>query len=361
MLVFQAGGSALKQKIKSDYGFRDVPPSVENAANLQNSYIATYTGSSGKPYHRFVLKNDEGEIFDYRLHKKVSAGDLQNADFWLSEEEWKGLIGKNYSFEFTPISQLKISLNDEPKKQKETVKKSKETASSQEIVAAFENEIRDRPLHHKYYEYLAEIVESREKFSEILGKYRGLWSHIEDAAREFDLDPVLVCAIIYAESVLGKHMESSADAYGYMQVKKSTAQFMEGTFGDKFSQEDVENFKESKENIRFGSCYFRMMLDQFGQPDLASLAYNAGPGAAEKKLKGQRGFVSDNYIYVQAVYTYYKFFKSFDLGNASLPVVNTDYYYQLALSEFNNNLAGSKSDTYLSGFDFKKDASYKSP
>jgi len=50
-----------------------------------------------------------------------------------------------------------------------------------------------------------------------------LSSVINNRAKEFDIDPVFVTAIIYAESNFYKYAKSSAGAKGYMQIQEESA------------------------------------------------------------------------------------------------------------------------------------------
>jgi soluble lytic murein transglycosylase-like protein len=86
-------------------------------------------------------------------------------------------------------------------------------------------------------------------------------------ASQFRLDEALVRAVIRAESNYNPQAVSSKGAMGMMQLIPETARLMQ-----------VSDPMNPEENIRGGSRYLRMMLDQFeGNLELALAAYNAGP------------------------------------------------------------------------------------
>jgi hypothetical protein len=89
------------------------------------------------------------------------------------------------------------------------------------------------------------------------------------AAREFDVDPALVRAVIHAESAFNKKAISPAGAQGLMQLMPATAREL-----------GVNNAMSATDNIRGGVHYLAKMLQRFkGDISLATAAYNAGPGA----------------------------------------------------------------------------------
>jgi soluble lytic murein transglycosylase-like protein len=91
-------------------------------------------------------------------------------------------------------------------------------------------------------------------------------------AAAFRLEEALVRAVIKAESGYNSRAVSNKGALGLMQLMPDTAKLMK--VGDPL---DVE------ENIRGGSRYLRLMLDEFnGDLDLALAAYNAGPNAVRR-------------------------------------------------------------------------------
>lgn len=95
---------------------------------------------------------------------------------------------------------------------------------------------------------------------------------IRAAAREHDVDPALVRAVIHAESAFNPKALSPKGAQGLMQLMPGTARDLE-----------VGNAMDAGENIRGGVQYLAWMLKRFDDDvTLATAAYNAGPGAVER-------------------------------------------------------------------------------
>lgn len=91
---------------------------------------------------------------------------------------------------------------------------------------------------------------------------------IARSAKAFNLDEALIKAVIKVESNYNPKAVSSKGAQGMMQLIPATAREMQ--VSDPFNP---------AENIRGGSRYLRLMLDQFDDDlELALAAYNAGPG-----------------------------------------------------------------------------------
>lgn len=101
------------------------------------------------------------------------------------------------------------------------------------------------------------------------GRYE---TEIKTAAREHDVDPALVRAVIHAESAYIEKALSPAGAQGLMQLMPETAQ-----------EVGVQNAMVAADNIRGGVTYLARMLERFeGDTRLATAAYNAGPGTVSR-------------------------------------------------------------------------------
>lgn len=95
---------------------------------------------------------------------------------------------------------------------------------------------------------------------------------INSAAKKYRVDPALVRAVIHAESAFRPGARSKKGAMGLMQLMPSTAQDM-----------GVSNVLAPEENIFGGVRYLAWLLEQNqGNTQLATAAYNAGPGAVKR-------------------------------------------------------------------------------
>jgi soluble lytic murein transglycosylase len=93
-------------------------------------------------------------------------------------------------------------------------------------------------------------------------------------ARNYDLDPALLAAVIYQESKFRADAKSSSGAIGLMQLRPDTAEGIAiRTGGARFRVSDLYN---PEINVRYGSWYLRHLLDKYGDEKDALAAYNAG-------------------------------------------------------------------------------------
>jgi soluble lytic murein transglycosylase len=93
-------------------------------------------------------------------------------------------------------------------------------------------------------------------------------------ARNYDLDPALLAAVIYQESKFRADAKSSSGAIGLMQLRPQTAEGIAiRTGGTNFQVSDLYN---PEINVRYGSWYLRHLLDRYGDEKDALAAYNAG-------------------------------------------------------------------------------------
>lgn len=110
------------------------------------------------------------------------------------------------------------------------------------------------------------------------GAHRSRTPHgelIVAAAREHDIDPALLQAIISIESADNPNARSPVGARGLMQVMPAT--------GRRFGVADEMRLHEPETNIRAASRYLKTLQGLFGNDlRLVLAAYNAGEGAVQR-------------------------------------------------------------------------------
>jgi len=120
---------------------------------------------------------------------------------------------------------------------------------------------------------------------------------IRQQAREKNVDPALIAAVIYEESRF-RDQTSHAGARGLMQITPETADAIaKHSGGVRFKQSDLA---EPQINISYGAYYLRLLIDHYdGNETLAIAAYNAGIGNVDKwvaEAGGPGGFRSAEHI-----------------------------------------------------------------
>lgn len=133
----------------------------------------------------------------------------------------------------------------------------------------------------------------------------------EDKAKEHDIDPDLVKAVIKAESNWEPDAISSKGAIGLMQLMPSTALYM-----------GVGNPLDPIENVDGGIRYLKYLIKKFnGDISLALAAYNAGPSRVERFRNIPP--ISETITYVRKVMNTYSGNKGRDL-NADFRKIKTE-------------------------------------
>jgi len=118
--------------------------------------------------------------------------------------------------------------------------------------------------------------------------------HIEHAAKQHNLDPKLLRAIVDTESAFDPKAYSKAGAVGLMQLMPKTANGL-----------GVNDSWNPKENIQGGALLLRQLLDKFNQNIQLSLAaYNAGENAVIRAGNAIPNF-PETQRYVQKVISRY--------------------------------------------------------
>ncbi len=120
---------------------------------------------------------------------------------------------------------------------------------------------------------------------------------IHRAAKEFDVDPHLIKAVIIAESSFDPNAVSTSGAQGLMQLMPSTADDM-----------NVNDPFDPEENIFGGTKYLSILLKRFNQDKKRALAaYNVGPTVVSNHDSVPP--IPQTERFVERVLKYYKEFK----------------------------------------------------
>jgi soluble lytic murein transglycosylase-like protein len=132
---------------------------------------------------------------------------------------------------------------------------------------------------------------------------------ISQCSYRYNVDPLLIKAIIRAESGFDCFAQSGKGALGLMQLMPGTARDL-----------NVANPFDPRANIDGGTRYFREMLDTFnGNIPLSLAAYNAGPNLV--KRTNRIPDIPETVEYVQRVLQHYKAYRGLNgYGRQSVPV-----------------------------------------
>ena len=119
-------------------------------------------------------------------------------------------------------------------------------------------------------------------------------------ARNYQLDPALLAAVIYQESKFRSDARSDSGAIGLMQLQPETAKGIAiRTGGSRFQTSDLYN---PEINVRYGSWYLRHLLDKYDDEKTALAAYNAGQrNVDEWRAQGKEIQFSETREYVDRV------------------------------------------------------------
>jgi peptidoglycan lytic transglycosylase len=119
-------------------------------------------------------------------------------------------------------------------------------------------------------------------------------------ARNYQLDPALLAAVIHQESKFRSDAKSGSGAIGLMQLQPETAKGIAiRTGGSRFQTNDLY---DPEINVRYGSWYLRHLLDKYDDERTALAAYNAGQrNVDEWRAQGKEIQFSETREYVDRV------------------------------------------------------------
>ncbi len=203
-------------------------------------------------------------LFDMQLSANLS----KSSHFGIAEMIYEKLTGEKLSGDSAAAENKSIDVPKKPVEQKkENISKINKTNLSNYSINVFD----------------------------VIDKYDSI---IQSSAEKENVDPVLIKAIIAAESNGNPKAVSKAKAKGLMQLIDGTAKSM-----------GVKNVFNPADNINGGTKYFGSLMDKYGgNIELALAAYNAGPGAVDK-FSGIPPY-KETKNYVNRVLNYYSIMKS---------------------------------------------------
>ena len=111
--------------------------------------------------------------------------------------------------------------------------------------------------------------------------------YVEKYAKEYNIDPLLIYAIIKAESNFNNDAVSSKGAAGLMQHMDETAE--EVATNESIEYVSNDSLHDPETNIRIGVEYFADLIAIFQNEAISLAAYNAGMGTVQ-------GWIDDGII-----------------------------------------------------------------
>lgn len=136
--------------------------------------------------------------------------------------------------------------------------------------------------------------------------------YVNTYAEEYQVDPLLIFAMIKAESNFNATAKSHNGAKGLMQLMDDTAK-------DVSDEEEIDLY-DAETNIQLGTCYISKLLEKYNyQVGIALAAYNAGMGNVSTWI--ERGIIQadgsdlekipykETNMYVRKILNHYKIYK----------------------------------------------------
>ena len=147
-------------------------------------------------------------------------------------------------------------------------------------------------------------------YSEIISVY----------ANEYSVEENLIYAVIKAESNFNNEAVSNKSAIGLMQIVEGTAVEVVKRNGIELNTENIkQELLDIDNNINIGTKYLSMLLEQYGNIEVALAAYNAGIGTVnnwiEKQIIQADGSDIENIPYKETNNYVRKILRDYDIYN----------------------------------------------
>lgn len=108
---------------------------------------------------------------------------------------------------------------------------------------------------------------------------------VQKYCKEYDVPETLMFAVIRTESGYDKDAKSGAGALGLTQITPETFKWLQTKTGEKYSDSDLFTPEIS---IKYGTLFYSMLLDEFGDTKTAIAAYHAGRGKVNSWLNDKK-------------------------------------------------------------------------
>ncbi|MBQ8495010.1 MAG: lytic transglycosylase domain-containing protein, partial [Clostridia bacterium] len=113
------------------------------------------------------------------------------------------------------------------------------------------------------------------------------WDTVSAEAEKYELDPVLVLAVIHTESRFDSNAVSHADAHGLMQITPVALEWAQYR-SDEFDDVTTADLYDPQTNIRLGVYILSLLRESYPETDTMLAAYNAGYGQVAEWLADSR-------------------------------------------------------------------------
>lgn len=110
--------------------------------------------------------------------------------------------------------------------------------------------------------------------------------YVQKYSQQYNVDENLVYALIKAESNFNANAQSSKGAIGLMQLMETTAQDVCKRMDLNISNNELKDkLLEPEVNINIGTKYLSILIQQYGNVEIAITAYNAGIGTVDNWIE----------------------------------------------------------------------------